>query len=104
MELQLNVPPAFHGVSDQASPVTVANLFFCHGASFRSTETLGLLGTGVQDGHLDFRTASVLWVNRPRPAQPQPETLQCSVSALTGTVINTTYRWGGADSEGREGA
>ena len=27
---------------------------FC---SFTSTETVGLLGTGAQDGHLDFRTA-----------------------------------------------
>ena len=24
---------------------------------FTSTETLGLLGTGAQDGHLDFHTA-----------------------------------------------
>ena len=27
---------------------------------FTSTETLGLLGMGVQDGHLDFHTAPVL--------------------------------------------
>ena len=27
---------------------------FCR---FTSTETVGLLGTGAQDGHLDFRTA-----------------------------------------------
>ena len=25
---------------------------------FASTETVGLLGTGAQDGHLDFHTAS----------------------------------------------
>ena len=25
---------------------------------FRSTETVGLLGTGAQDGHLDFHTAA----------------------------------------------
>ena len=27
----------------------------------RSTETVGLLGAGAQDGHLDFRTAPELW-------------------------------------------
>ena len=27
---------------------------------FTSTETVGLLGTGAQDGHLDFRTAPEL--------------------------------------------
>ena len=27
---------------------------------FTSTETVGLLGTGAQDGHLDFHTAPVL--------------------------------------------
>ena len=27
---------------------------------FTSTETVGLLGTGAQDGHLDFHTASEL--------------------------------------------
>ena len=26
---------------------------------FTSTETIGLLGTGAQDGHLDFHTAPV---------------------------------------------
>ena len=29
---------------------------------FTSTETVGLLGTGAQDGHLDFRTAPELCV------------------------------------------
>ena len=29
-------------------------LFLC---CFTSTETVGLLGTGAQDGHLDFQTA-----------------------------------------------
>ena len=28
--------------------------------SFTSTETVGLLGTGAQDGHLDFHTAPAL--------------------------------------------
>ena len=28
---------------------------------FTSTETVGLLGTGSQDGHLDFHTAPELW-------------------------------------------
>ena len=28
---------------------------------FTSTETVGLLGTGAQDGHLDFHTAPALW-------------------------------------------
>ena len=28
---------------------------------FTSTETVGILGTGAQDGHLDFHTASELW-------------------------------------------
>ena len=27
---------------------------------FTSTQTVGLLGTGAQDGHLDFHTASEL--------------------------------------------
>ena len=31
---------------------------------FTSTETVGLLGTGAQDGHLDFHTAPVLWEHR----------------------------------------
>ena len=30
---------------------------------FTSTETVGLLGTGAQDGHLDFHTAPELWCN-----------------------------------------
>ena len=30
-------------------------------AGFTSTETVGLLGTGAQDGHLDFNTATELW-------------------------------------------
>ena len=29
--------------------------------SVTSTETVGLLGTGAQDGHLDFHTAPELW-------------------------------------------
>ena len=29
-----------------------------------STETVGLLGTGAQDGHLDFHTAPDLWNTR----------------------------------------
>ena len=28
---------------------------------FASTETVGLLGTGAQDGHLDFHTAPEIW-------------------------------------------
>ena len=28
---------------------------------FTSTETVGLLGTGAQDGHLDFHTVPELW-------------------------------------------
>ena len=28
-----------------------------------STETVGLLGTGAQDGHLDFHTAPELWAS-----------------------------------------
>ena len=28
---------------------------------FTSTETVGLLGTGALDGHLDFHTAPELW-------------------------------------------
>ena len=28
---------------------------------FTSTETVGLSGTGAQDGHLDFHTAPELW-------------------------------------------
>ena len=27
-----------------------------------ATETVGLLGTGAQDGHLDFHTAPELWL------------------------------------------
>ena len=29
---------------------------------FTSTETVGLLGTGAQDGHLDFHTVPDLWI------------------------------------------
>ena len=29
---------------------------------FTSTETVGLLGTGAQDVHLDFHTAPELWI------------------------------------------
>ena len=35
---------------------------------FTSTETVGLLGTGAQDVHLDFHTASELWVRLERLA------------------------------------
>ena len=31
---------------------------------FTSTETIGLLGTGAQDVHLNFHTAPELWVVR----------------------------------------
>ena len=31
------------------------------GCCFTSTETVGLLGTGAQDGHLDFHTAPELY-------------------------------------------
>ena len=31
---------------------------------FTATETVGLLGTGTQDGHLDFHTAPELWIPR----------------------------------------
>ena len=30
---------------------------------FTSTETVGVLGTGAQDGHLDFHTAPELWLD-----------------------------------------
>ena len=29
---------------------------------FTPTETIGLLATGAQDGHLDFHTAPELWL------------------------------------------
>ena len=32
------------------------------GCCFTSTETVGLLGTGAQDGHLDFHTTPELYV------------------------------------------
>ena len=32
---------------------------------FTSTETVGFLGTGAQDGHLDFHTAPELWTYCP---------------------------------------
>ena len=38
--------------------LTQSSLIEC---CFTSTETVGLLGTGTQDGHLDFRTAPELW-------------------------------------------
>ena len=34
--------------------------FFMLKCCFTSTETVGLLGTGAQDGHLDFHTAPEL--------------------------------------------
>ena len=43
-----------------ASPVIGAKLVEC---CFTSTETVGLLGTGAQDVHLDFHTAPELWAN-----------------------------------------
>ena len=50
----------------------LCNLFQCHcmqwqslvelvECCFMSTETVGLLGTGAQDGHLNFHTAPELW-------------------------------------------
>ena len=33
----------------------------CGFPQFTSTETVGLLGTGAQDGHLDCHTAPELW-------------------------------------------
>ena len=36
---------------------------------FTSTETVGLLGTGAQDGHLDFHTASELCALFVKPLQ-----------------------------------
>ena len=38
----------------------VANLVELVECCFTSTETVGLLGTGAQDGHLDFHTAHEL--------------------------------------------
>ena len=58
---------------------------------FASTETVGLLGTGAQDGHLDFHTPPELWIQyclfvvlifiTPSPVTKQVlETNQCFVS------------------------
>ena len=40
---------------------SLSNLMLLH-CCFTSTETIGLLGTGAQDNHLDFRTAPELWL------------------------------------------
>ena len=37
------------------------DLFLLLTCCFTSTETVGLLGTGAQDGHLDFHTSPELW-------------------------------------------
>ena len=42
---------------------------------FTSTDTVGLLGTGAQDGHLDFHTAPELWNERSAAAYFQPHGL-----------------------------
>ena len=39
---------------------SVTKLCFCFECCFTSTETVGLLGTGAQDVHLDFHTAPEL--------------------------------------------
>ena len=36
------------------------NVSWLVGCCFTSTETVGLLGTGARDGHLDFHTAAEL--------------------------------------------
>ena len=46
------------GVFAYSSGNSVLSLLKC---CFTSTETIGLLGTGAQDGHLDFHTAHELW-------------------------------------------
>ena len=47
---------------------------------FTSTETVGLLGTGTQDGHVDFHTAPELW---------QTQTIS-GVSFITVNVANAS--------------
>ena len=46
---------------------------------FASTETVGLLGTAAQDGHLDFHTAPELWMmimNRRLPRKGLDSTMR----------------------------
>jgi len=39
----------------------MVSIFWLVECCFTSTETVGLLGTGAQDGHLDFLTAPEFW-------------------------------------------
>ena len=50
---------------------------------FTSTKTVGLLGTGAQDGHLDFHIAPELCVNRLADTKPKadPDTGHTDVTA-----------------------
>ena len=50
---QPNALPLGHTGSQERAHVVVE-------CCFMSTETVGLLGTGAQDGHLDFHTAPEL--------------------------------------------
>ena len=52
----LPVPGSQYGVSKRKAILNLLLLKCC----FASTETVGLLGTGALDGHLDFHTAPEL--------------------------------------------
>ena len=46
--------PTLQALKPQSAHTTISGLVEC--CCFTSTETVGLLGTGAQDGHLDFHT------------------------------------------------
>ena len=59
-----------------------------------STETAGLLGTGAQDGHLDFHTAPELWSVR------KTESFSCSTRDVSDTLV--TLNWNAGKRRGRK--
>ena len=58
---------------------------------FTSAETVGLLGTGAQDGHLDFHTAPELWCLCWRGREPvSPNKTDAAVSQLVECCFTST--------------
>ena len=55
---------------------------------FTSTETVGLLGTGAQDGHLDFHTPPELWLLKDNSAARQ--TVQLREFSSTSLLLIST--------------
>ena len=69
-----------------------------------STETVGLLGTGAQDGHLDFHTAPELCASvvslRPHITVMVDWTLKTIYLSVTGLLPLLPYNYYGSTSDG----